>query len=441
MKRLHMLTGLFLCSFSPLLAANEVFPDGTPVPAWFHEATHTPLEKLGKSYRLTDHGVLAGDSKVQTSAIQAVIDKAYEQGGGVVIVPQGTFLTGSLFFKQGVNLYLESGATLKGSDDISDFALLTTRIEGQTVKYFAALINADGLDGFTLTGKGTIDGNGLRYWKAFWLRRGWNPKCTNKDEQRPRLLYVSHCKNVQISGVSLINSPFWTTHFYKTDYLKIMDLTIKAGTGNGFETRAPSSDGIDLDVCQNVLVKGCYIAVNDDGVCLKGGKGPLADKDPNNGENRNIIVEDNTFDRCPALTMGSESVFTYNVMMRRCKTLDANSVLLFKMRPDTPQKHRYVLVEDIEGTVREFLEIRPWTQFFDLAGQPQPYSSIGQVTLRNCTVTSNRFLNVKSSDKYTISNLTLKDLTIKLPKEETIALDFVKNLTVSNVTLNGKSMP
>jgi len=100
-----------------------------------------------------------------------------------------------------------------------------------------------------------------------------------------------------------------------------------------------------------------------------------------------------------------------------------------------------VLVEDMEGTSREFLEIRPWTQFFDLAGQPQPYSSIGQVTLRNCSLSCNRFLNVKASDKYTISDLTLKDLAIKLPKEEAITLDFVENLTVSNVTLNGKSMP
>lgn len=438
MIRLLLLTSLFLSAFSSLTQASDVFPDGTPVPAWFHETSHTPLDKLGKPYRLTDYGVFASDSKVQTLALQSIIDKAFEQGGGVVIVPQGTFLTGSLFFKQGVNLYLEEGAILKGSDDISDFALLTTRIEGQTVKYFAALINADGLDGFTLTGKGTIDGNGLRYWKAFWLRRGWNPKCTNKDEQRPRLLYVSNCKNVQVSGVSLLNSPFWTTHFYKTDHLKVMDVTIKAGTGNGFETRAPSSDGIDLDVCQNVLVKGCFIAVNDDGVCLKGGKGPLADKDPTNGENRNIIVEGNTFDRCPALTLGSESVFSYNVIMRRCKTMDANSILLFKMRPDTPQKHRYVLVEDMEGTAREFLEIRPWTQFFDLAGQPQPTSSVSHVTMRNCVVSCNRFLNVKSSEQYTLSNLTLENVTLTLPAEPTFTLDFVDAFSMTGITVNGK---
>ena len=78
---------------------------------------------------------------------------------------------------------------LKGRNDISDYKVCETRIEGETCQYFAALINADGLDGFTMCGPGTIDGNGLRAWRAFWLRRAWNPKCTNKDEQRPRLVY------------------------------------------------------------------------------------------------------------------------------------------------------------------------------------------------------------------------------------------------------------
>ncbi len=50
-----------------------------------------------------------------------------------------------------------------------------------------------------------------RYWKAFWLRREWNPNCTNMDEQRPRIIYLFNCKNVQIEGISIANSPFWTT--------------------------------------------------------------------------------------------------------------------------------------------------------------------------------------------------------------------------------------
>ena len=73
--------------------------------------------------------------------------------------------SGSLFFKQGTHLYLSKGATLLGSENIMDFPLLMTRIEGEYCKYFGALINADGLDTFTISGKGTIDGNGTPYWK------------------------------------------------------------------------------------------------------------------------------------------------------------------------------------------------------------------------------------------------------------------------------------
>ena len=72
----------------------------------------------------------------------------------------------SFIFRQGVNLYIEDGATLMGSDNISDYPVCETRIEGETCQYFAALINVSGIDGFTLCGNGTIDGNGLRSWKA-----------------------------------------------------------------------------------------------------------------------------------------------------------------------------------------------------------------------------------------------------------------------------------
>lgn len=418
----------------------QTFPDGTPIPAWFSDTGIVTLNSLGKKYTITDHGVKADSTLVQTEKIQAVIDKAAGEGGGVVIIPKGVFLSGSLFFKPQTHLYLEEGATLKGSDDISDFKIITTRIEGQSLKYFAALVNADSLDGFTISGKGIINGNGLRYWKAFWLRRQWNPKCTNMDEQRPRLLFVSNSKNVQVSGVQLLNSPFWSSHYYKCENLKILGVRILAGTNNGSEVRAPSSDGIDLDVCQNVLIKNCYISVNDDGVCLKGGKGPTADKDPNNGANRNIIVEDNTFVNCPSLTLGSESVFTYNVIMRRCTVNNTSHVLLLKMRPDTPQNHQYVLVEDINGTARSFFSIGAWMQFFDLKGQPEPKSSASHITIRNCNVKCNDFLHIKSSKQYALSDFILENLDVTVPGEPYTELDFIKNLQLKNITVNNKKL-
>ena len=162
------------------------------------------------------------------------------------------------------------GGTLKGSDDVSDYDLKETRIEGETCTYFTALINADGVDGFTMCGPGTIDGNGLRSWKAFWLRRKWNPKCTNKDEQRPRLVYLSNCRNVLVADLSLQNAHFWTNHLYRCDHVKYLNCNIFSPAT---PVKSPSTDALDIEVCTDVLVKGCYMEVNDDSVVLKGGKG------------------------------------------------------------------------------------------------------------------------------------------------------------------------
>lgn len=283
---------LFTVFISLQTFGQEKFPDGTPIPDWFRQNNIVNIETLGGKYRITDYGAVNDSTLLQTEKIQAVIDLASQKGGGVIIIPKGTFLSGSLFFKPRTHLYLEEGAMLKGSDDISNFAIVDTRIEGQSLKYFAALVNADRVDGFTISGKGTINGNGERYWKSFWLRRKVIPKCTNMDELRPRLIYISNSNDVQLSGVHFINSPFWTTHIYRCNNVKLLGLHIFAPSA---PVKAPSSDAVDLDVCKNVLIKNCYMSVNDDAVALKGGKGPWADKDPNNGGNSNIIIEDCTY--------------------------------------------------------------------------------------------------------------------------------------------------
>ena len=107
---------------------------------------------MGKQYNIADYGAISDPLHVQTELIQSVIDKAAEEGGGVVVIPEGIYKSGSLFFKQGTHLYLSRGAVLLGSEFIYDFPVITTRIEGELCKYFGALINVDGLDGFTLSG-------------------------------------------------------------------------------------------------------------------------------------------------------------------------------------------------------------------------------------------------------------------------------------------------
>lgn len=419
--------------------AQDVFPDGTPVPNWFRQNETVELSALGKQYRITDYDVLNDSTKIQTLQIQEVIDRAHREGGGVVIIPEGTFLSGSLFFKPKTHLHLEEKAVLKGSDDISDFPIVETRMEGQTLKYFAALVNADKVDGFTVSGKGTVNGNGLRYWKAFWLRRAFNPNCTNMDEMRPRLVYISNSKDVQLSSVSLINSPFWTTHLYRCENVKLLNLHIYSPYQ---PVKAPSTDAVDIDACSNVLIKNCYMSVNDDAVALKGGKGPEADKDKNNGGNRNIIIEDCTYWFChSALTCGSESIHNRNIIFRRSTVNQAQRILWLKMRPDTPQNYEYISVEDVTGNAKTFLDINPWTQFFDLKGHNGPFlSRASQISIRNIKADCGTVFNVKKSDQYVLTDFTFENLDITATNSPRIHSEYIDNFTFKNVTINGKSI-
>lgn len=418
--------------------ASEIFPDGTPIPEWFREHRVVSIKELGKQYCITNYGVQNDSTILQTERIQAVIDKAAQEGGGVICIPKGTFLSGSLFFRPRTHLYLEKGATLKGSDDISHFDVIDTRLEGQNLTYFAALVNVIGVDGFTLSGEGKINGNGLRFWKSFWLRRQVNPQCTNLEELRPRLVYIADSKDVQLSGVRLENSPFWTTHLYRCENVKLLNLSIFAPHS---PVKAPSSDAIDIDVCKNVLVKGCYMSVNDDAIALKGGKGPWADQAKvNNGSNLNIIIEDCIWGFChSALTCGSESIHNRNILVRRCRVEHAQRLLWLKMRPDTPQNYEYIQLEDITGSAINFLFAQPWTQFFDLKDRKDvPYSYSSHVTMRNIQLDCDVLFAVKKDEtQYKLSDFLFENLKITARKSGEICKDYIHNLQIRNVTVNG----
>ena len=339
------------------------FPDGTPIDGWFLKEKKIDPRKLGKEYLVTDYGVMP-NMQVNTQKIQKLIDTIHASGGGVLVFPEGEFLSGALFFKEGVHLCVKKGCVLKGSDDISDYPIVNTRIEGETCLYVSALINVDSVSSFCAFGGGVIDGNGEKSWKAFWKRREWNPECTNKDEQRARILYVANSSNVTISDLAFRNSQFWTTHIYNSNHVFYDKVSFFAPIS---PVAAPSTDAIDIDACADVHITNCYFEVNDDAIALKGGKGQFADKDPLNGKNERIIVEDCNFGFCTScITFGSESIHSKNVIFRRAKVDRPLTVLQIKVRLDTPQIFENVKVEDIVGRAYYFVTFKSWSQFFKL---------------------------------------------------------------------------
>ena len=124
---------------------TDTFPDGTIIDKWFYDDSVPELEQLGTQYVITDYGIkdvaCAEESVVYTARFQQLIDTVADNGGGVIVVPRGIYMTGALFFKQGVNLYICKGGVLRGSDDISDYPVMMTRIEGENCMYYPALIN------------------------------------------------------------------------------------------------------------------------------------------------------------------------------------------------------------------------------------------------------------------------------------------------------------
>lgn len=412
----------------------EYFPDGTPIAPWFYDTAVPTLAQLGRPYVLTEHGIL-DDGQLYTRQIQALIEQAAQQGGGVIVVPAGVYRTGALFFRQGVSLYVAEGGMLKGSDDIADYPLCDTRIEGENCKYFAALINADGLDGFTMCGPGAIDGSGLRSWRAFWLRRGWDPQCTNKDEQRPRLVSLAHCRNVLVAGLRLQNAHFWTNHLYQCSHVKYIGCRITSPSG---AIKAPSTDALDIDVCTDVLIKDCYFAVNDDSVVLKGGRGPWADTLPENGINERILIEDCTYGFCHGcLTFGSDSIHDRNILLRRVHVEQARNFIWFKMRPDTPQLYEYIAVEDACGKVESFFNVTHWTQFFDAKGRADiPPSAARHVALRRCRFACDVCFDLAPErDAYRLTGLVLEDVQVQAERGLTLPADTASDTVLQDVDI------
>lgn len=292
------------------------------------------------------------------------------------------------------------------------------------------MINADGLDGFIMCGKGTIDGNGQRSWKAFWSRRSWNPHCTNKDEQRARLIYLSNCKNVIVANLHFQNAQYWTNHLYRCHHVKYLGCHIFSPNS---PVKAPSTDAIDIDYCTDILIKNCYMEVNDDAVVFKGGKGPWADTAPENGANERVIIEDCQYGFCHgALTCGSEAIHCRNIIMRRIQVAHVLNLIWFKMRPDTPQRYEYMLLEDIEGTAVNFLTIIPWTQFYDLKDRKDiPLSYADHITIKNCSYECDTFFHVLTEPlQYLLSNFDFDHLNIKTKN------DAVNERAVTNLHLN-----
>ncbi len=198
-------------------------------------------EPLPAGVSITRFGAVGDGRTLNTRSIQAGIDNLAISGGGTLLIPEGTFLSGAIFLKPGVNLHIEKGAVLKGSTNVLDYPKANTRIEGHSEPFLPALVNADRVNHLMITGEGTLDGSGPPFWASFWKRRKENPRCTNLEVERPRLVFLQDCQDVQISGITLKDSGFWNLHLYRCRDAVLEHLSIHVDVAAGERRRAPTA--------------------------------------------------------------------------------------------------------------------------------------------------------------------------------------------------------
>ena len=193
---------------------------------------------------ITEFGAVPDGETLCTAAISEAIDKVSAAGGGYVIVPPGTFLTGGFILKSNVYLWLEPGSLLLASMRAEDFSIVS-----ETGRRYNTMILAEYAENCGVIGEGTIN-----------LRR--NKLGYTKEHGRPNTIYLKKCKNVNIRGVSLLGTGgFCIFSIYCVD-IKFDSLTINSED-------CENGDGIDFCGSKNVTISNCNIRTGDDAIGLK----------------------------------------------------------------------------------------------------------------------------------------------------------------------------
>lgn len=233
-------------------------------------------------YDITKFGAKADSTTLNTAAIQSAINSCSTTGGRVII-PAGTYLSGTLYFKDNVTIHLMTGAVLKGSPEFKDYPDLA---EGK--KPVRAFIYANGVNHIAITGQGTINGNGIS--PEFQLGDDSGP---NGNGGRPVLILMKGCKYIDVIDVHLQNSAFWMQNYVDCENLHVKGITV-------YNHANWNNDGIDID-SKNVLIEDCTIDSDDDALCLKShASGHICE----NVTIRNCVISSN----CNGIKFGTASV-------------------------------------------------------------------------------------------------------------------------------------
>lgn len=417
-----------------------------------------------REFIITDFGAIP-DGKTNNSAVfSKTIKKCSEEGGGTVIVPKGTFLTGPIHMEDNVNLHLEVGAEILFSTNLADYyPLVHSSFEGMELMNYSPLIYAYKKKNIAITGNGILNGQASNdsWWpwssKAIygWLKGMPSqmdslnlPRLMEYAENgvavaerifgdnhyiRPSFFEPFECEDVYLQGVKIVNAPFWVIHPIKCTRVTIDGVTV--------ESHGPNNDGCNPEYSKNVLIKNCTFNTGDDCIAIKAGRDAEGRRVAIKSEN--IIVKNcNMIDGHGGVVIGSEmSAGVQNVFVENCKmdSPELDRAIRIKTNSRRGGTVDGVYVRNLEvGQVKEaVLKINMFYAIYNnQTGNFIPV--IQNIVLENITVKNGGEYGIlaKGYKESPIRNITLKNVIIE-KVEKPFSLENVENLNLIDTYING----
>ncbi|NDV81993.1 glycoside hydrolase family 28 protein [Bacteroides sp. 51] len=410
-----------------------------------------------KDFPITAYGAIEGGERNNTKAIADAIEACNKAGGGRVVVPAGTWLTGPIHFKSNINLHLEENAVLRFTDNPNDYLpAVMTSWEGMECYNYSPLLYAFECENVAITGKGMLNPK-MDLWKIWFKRPAPHMEAlkqlytmastdvpveerqmaVGENNMRPHLIHFNRCKNVYLDEFKIRESPFWTIHLYMCDGGVVRNLDVKAHGHN--------NDGVDLEMSRNFLIEDCTFDQGDDAVVIKAGRNRDAWRLDTPCENiviRNCtILEGHTL-----LGIGSEiSGGIRNIYMTNCYAPNSVHRLFF-----VKTNHRRggfienIHMENVEcGSTRRVLEIDTDVlyQWKDLVPTyEERITRIEGIYMNNVTCkTAKAIYELKGDAKLPVKNVEIKNVHVDEVAEFIESVSNVENVVEENVTYTQKN--
>ncbi len=220
---------------------DEFFEGG-----WVDTVGYKGFEFPADTFNVMDYGALDNGIELTTEHIQAALDDCAESGGGVVVVPYGKFLTGSIYVGSNTHLLFVDSTRIYSSMELEDFPEQWTRVAGIEMEWPQALININDAENVKISGHAIINGRGRVFWNKFDYMRPiyvendlrW---AVDYDAKRPRMLVANNAANLLIQDISLIESPFWTLHVLYSEMVTVDGLQLTTLLRYGHPARTVST--------------------------------------------------------------------------------------------------------------------------------------------------------------------------------------------------------